>query len=473
MAVLKINNDYSYLVSSNQELKEKLWQVLRFRSKDYFHSRAYQQGKWDGYINFFDKKSGKFLSGLLPEVEMALNYLKSPYKKQDLRKHTNFKYDKIDDQFLNQWLPKDKKPITLEDYQVDFVNQAIINKRGIIESPTGSGKTYMMVGILKALEDVPTLFLCNRKTVVKQNYKEFINWGFKNVGLFDGKHHEPNLITCSTLQSLHHLYNLLPKFKALVVDEVHMMMSSKGVKAYKKLTGCDIRIALSATPFKFGGTDKVHKYSVKGFFGPILETETTKTGKVKVVDLQERGRLSQSKCTFFNIDEPQIPYDIYLDAATRGIAQSWYLHKTVHKLINTLKGRTLIIVERLAHGDALHSLMPNSLWIQGKDDDETREVVIKQLQESTGDIVAIATGGIFNVGVNVFVHNLINAAGGKAEHEVIQRIGRGVRPADDKELLNYYDFFFKINPYLENHSNQRVKILKKEGHEVIVKDIDF
>ncbi len=132
------------------------------------------------------------------------------------------------------------------------------------------------------------------------------------------------------------------------------------------------------------------------------------------------------------------------------------------------------MVERLAHGDALASLIPNALWIQGKDNDETRDHVIEQLQESKKDTIAIATTGIFSVGVNIFVHNFINAAGGKAEHDVIQRVGRGLRPADDKEVLRYYDFIFKINKYLEDHSNKRIKILKKEKHKVTIKNaIDF
>ena len=73
---------------------------------------------------------------------------------------------------------------------------------------------------------------------------------------------------------------------------------------------------------------------------------------------------------------------------------------------------------------------------------------------------------IFNTGINVYVHNLINAAGGQADHQIIQRMGRGLRTAKDKEILKYYDFIFKINKYLQQHSEKRIKILKKEGHEV-------
>jgi superfamily II DNA or RNA helicase len=100
--------------------------------------------------------------------------------------------------------------------------------------------------------------------------------------------------------------------------------------------------------------------------------------------------------------------------------------------------------------------------------------VIEQLKICNGNVVGIATQGIFNAGINVYLHNLLNCAGGKADHQIVQRMGRGLRTSDDKEILNYYDFVFHTNDYLLDHSRKRIKILAAEGHEVIVKqEIDF
>jgi superfamily II DNA or RNA helicase len=118
----------------------------------------------------------------------------------------------------------------------------------------------------------------------------------------------------------------------------------------------------------------------------------------------------------------------------------------------------------------LHKLIPDVLWVAGKDDLDSRNYVIEKLQKSSKEnVVAIATQGIFNAGINVHLHNLINAAGGQAEHIIIQRMGRGLRTAGDKDELNYYDFVFEINDYLLKHSKKRIKILKAEGHEVEIK----
>lgn len=466
MNILKINNDYSLFETKNEEIKFDLWGMLRFREKNYFHNRAYKMKKWDGYINFFDRNTGKFLSGLLPEVTAYLKHKNIPYNVEDNRSHTKFNIDNIDSNFLNEG----HRPVELRDYQVELINQVIKHKRGIIFAPTSAGKSLIMVGIIKTLQaGTPTLVLQNRLSLAQQNYDELVDLKFPNVGCVWGGKLEPNTITVASVQSVSKIEKMLPKIKVLIVDEIHDMMSKLPKAVYRRLKNTDVRVAVSATPFKFGGKDNVQKFSVRGYFGPILKVKSADKGILTTSELQERGILSSSKCIFYKIKEPQIQHDIYIDAVTRGIAENFNFHKIVSKLAKKQKGRTLILVDRIAHGDALSNLIPKSLWIQGKDDSETRKDVIKKLQKSK-HCVAIATQQIFNTGVNVFVHNLINAAGGQADHQIIQRIGRGLRTVNDKEILNYYDFLFEINEYLEKHSNKRIKILKQQGHDVTIEE---
>jgi superfamily II DNA or RNA helicase len=334
--------------------------------------------------------------------------------------------------------------------------------------------TNIMVAILKALpENCPTLVLANKKSLVEQNYEEILKWGFPNVGRLYGKYNKPGVITCATVQSLHKMEPLLDKIKVLVVDEIHENMSKEPKKYFNKMKGCSVRAAVSATPFKFGGKDLCQKWLVKGYFGPALKSKSA-GGVLTTSHLQERGMLAKSKCTFYPVREPELMYEIYMDAVTRGIAENWHFHEMVVRLTAGLEGRTLILVDRIAHGDSLASLIPGALWVQGKDDLETRKMVIDKLKTSKEKVVGIATQQIFNAGINVMVHNVINAAGGQADHHIIQRVGRGLRTAEDKEILNYYDFVFHNNDYLLEHSKKRIKILKKEGHDISIKeDVDF
>lgn len=460
---LKIQNCYSCLLSDNLEILKILHENMRFREKNYFHSRLYKQKLWDGYTEFFSKKTGKFLTGLLPEVLAALDHLKVEYKICDERTIVDLKHNEIDEDFLG-------KGIKLYDYQVDLTNALLKNKRGIICAPTSAGKTLILISILKALpNDCPTLILANKTSLVQQNYEEIINSGFKNVGRLYGKYKDPNIMTCSTVQSLHKIEPLLEKIKVVVVDEIHENMSKQPKKYLNKMKNCSIRAAISATPFKFGGKDLCQKWLVKGYFGPVLKSKST-GGLLTTKHLQERGTLSKAKCIFYPITEPKLEYEIYIDAVTRGIAENYVFHDIVKKLALRLKGRTLILVDRIAHGDALFSMIPNALWVQGKDDLETRKFVIEKLKYSKEDTISISSQQIFNTGINVKIHNLINAAGGQADHQIIQRMGRGLRTADDKDILNYYDFIFYNNQYLLNHSRKRIKILQKEGHEVKIEE---
>lgn len=241
---------------------------------------------------------------------------------------------------------------------------------------------------------------------------------------------------------------------------------------YAKMNNASIRVGVSATPYKFGGKDPCQKFFVKGTFGPVLLIKDVDGGILTTKQLQDEGTLSKSKCTFFFVNEPYRPHAVYMDAVTECIAENHIFHTMVRDLVKTLKGRTLILVERLSHGDALSEMIPGSLWVRGQDDIDTRKNVIEKLKYAD-NAIAIATTGIFNTGINVYLNNLVNAAAGKADHQIIQRMGRGLRTASDKEILNYYDFIFNNNPYLYKHSMHRVHVLEKEGHSVETKESPY
>lgn len=475
--VLRLHNDYSWLQTHDQDLLNRLWYALRVPARNYFMSTAYKQKRWDGMVEFFKKTSGMFLTGLLPEIMAGLRMMKKPYSIIDNRTKISWAQTSIDNQFLNQCLPAGFDPITLHDYQVDYVHQAFKFNRGLICAPTGSGKTYIMISVLKSLPPgTKVLFMTKASSLVDQNYKEMTTWGVKNLGRYYGGYKEPADVMCITSHkdTFLGIKDMLPQFQVLIVDEVHECMSDVPLAAYRRMKNAGIRLGFSATPIKFGGTDQEQKWTVKGYFGPIFKTTTTESGYLTTKSLQDRGILAPSRCTFYPIREPKnIVHEPYGDAVTLGIEQNMYLHQTVQRLAQSLKGRTLILVERLDQGEFLHQLLPGSHWISGSVDLDDRFKVFKELKHGSS-VIAIAMRHIITAGINVFVHNMINASGGQADHNIVQQMGRGLRCAEDKEILDYYDFMFKINPYLDKHSKHRIKTLKKEGHEIVIKEeIDF
>lgn len=473
MNILKLQNQYSWLQSDERDIKDLLWTKLRFREKNYYHSSLYKQKKWDGYKEFFKKESGRFLTGLLPEVLLALTHLKREYHILDERSPFKFATTKIDKNFLNQWAPEGKE-VTLHDYQVDIIEKMSQAHRGLVVAPTGAGKTYIIIAGLKCLPPkCPTVVLTKNVDLARQIYADLGEWKFPRLGrVLGGKKpvFEPGLITVANIDSIHKMEKLLPHIRAVFVDEIHIMMSAVPCTAYRKMPNAYVRFGISATPFKFGGTDTCQRYDTKGHFGPVIRPFG---GNLTTKELQDRKILAPSKCVFYPIHEPMLPYETYQDATTLGIAENLHFNTIVAKLAKKIGGRTLIIVERIKHGEMLHALIPGSKWVYGQDGEKARDEMKAALQKGE-KAVCIVQQQLISAGINVFIHNLINAMGSKATHHLIQRLGRGLRKADDKDILNYYDFTHYTNDYLYSHSLLRLKTFRDEGHEVIEKDeVDF
>lgn len=483
MNKLIINHDYTQLQTEDENLNNFLYSQLRFQEKGAYFHPLFKKGLWDGYREFYNRKTGRFLTGLLPEVRFVLKAKQIKCDVIDNRTPFQFGINKIDDSFLNNNKPKkiENQQITLHDYQVDLVNRALKLKRGIIKAPTSAGKSFVFVSLFRCLKPGGKyLFVTKGSSLAQQNYQELCDWGVPGVGRFFGSQSTRKIdrITCinTNAQNAQKIKKLFPTIDGIIVDEIHACMSNSAVNIYKACKNASLRIAISATPFRFTKknrkgqevcADKVQKYKTKGFFGPVIKTGTTKSGYLETKDLQKRGILAPSECTFFRVKKPDdIVYLPYADAVTLGISENEYLQKTVRDLSLSLSGRTLILVERISQGERLNSLIPGSVFVQGKNEIQTRLAAFQELKYSSDNFIAVVMRHIISEGINVFVHNLINASGGKAEHNIVQQLGRGLRSAEDKTHLNFYDFLFETNDYLLDHSKNRIEVLTNEGHKV-------
>jgi superfamily II DNA or RNA helicase len=88
----------------------------------------------------------------------------------------------------------------------------------------------IFTALLKALQNkYPAVILMRNKSLVDQTYKVFKENDLPNVGRVNMDYHEPNDITCATIQSLHKISDLIPRTKVLIVDEVHEFSSKKTI----------------------------------------------------------------------------------------------------------------------------------------------------------------------------------------------------------------------------------------------------
>lgn len=111
---------------------------LGVKQDGYIFSPAYKSGYWDGIIDFFDKETNSFHTGLAPQVDAILGKL------QAVHPFTFSIEDDRPDPFMDvEDLPNDivlygdgEENITLRDYQYDAVAQVIDQQVGIVEIAT-------------------------------------------------------------------------------------------------------------------------------------------------------------------------------------------------------------------------------------------------------------------------------------------------------------------------------------------------
>ena len=127
----------------------------------------------------------------------------------------------------------------------------------------------------------------------------------------------------------------------------------------------------------------------------------------------------------------------------------------------------LVLVERIDHGLYLKKAIEQDLntpviFLQGSNDQNSREIARKKFSSGENRILIATT--IFDEGVDIpAIDGLILTAGGKAQHRVVQRLGRGMRPKEDKTILKVIDFMDTHSKILWKHANERLKAYKSDS----------
>lgn len=437
-------------------------EAYRFRKPGWKYSKAAKAG-WDGYTRFFNEENGKFLAGLVPEMCRSLaqlGYDAEVFRVQGQSEQIAWREDLIRPELT---IVKTKSgDFPLRDYQLELIWKAVDAGRGVIEAATGAGKTAILASLLKITGDAPALMLFRSRDLLHQTEKELLAMGIPRemLGAYYAEAHRPARFMLTTVQSLHYVEPVIHLFRVLMADECHYGITTAGCTGFlRKATAATVRIGFSATAWK--KRDPVHNFKLIGHFGNSL-------GRIKAKELQGRGFLAQCDTRFVRIDEPAYGFQdlAYIEAYRTYLVNNAYFHDRVADIVNNqCRGRTLVLVEWKDHGLALNARIPNSHWVNGDDPKIYRGELREKLRSETEDIVVISTA-IFGTGLDIFIHNLVNCSGGRSDIQVIQKYGRGLRLAPDKERAVYWDFLHLTNRYLEDHSRERMRELRKEGHRI-------
>ena len=125
-----------------------------------------------------------------------------------------------------------------------------------------------------------------------------------------------------------------------------------------------------------------------------------------------------------------------------------------------LNGPTCIIVDRTEHGLILAQALRRP-FVYGGTAKREREDAWRRFRGGELDCVIVSKIG--DEGLDLpNIRFLILAAGGKAQHRQIQRLGRGMRASEGKTHLIAFDFFDNLGFHLPKHARARERLYEKE-----------
>jgi superfamily II DNA or RNA helicase len=372
----------------------------------------------------------------------------------------------------------------LYDFQREAVDAALTRTRGILDVPTGGGKTEIAVGLAMRLGMTNTLFIAPEADLMHNAARRWEKRTGVEAGRIGDGHLSPrDGFTAATFQTLARRMNdpklkaYLPTVGAMIVDEVHTLPAdsfynvAQSVDAYW-------RVGVSGTPLARG--DRRSLFSIAATGAVIYKVETQL--------LIDRGFISKPHIRMVTHEQAG-------DAASwqkgekQNIVESRSRNALITRLARVAPKPGLVFVKLKKHGRVLTEMLNEAgieaEFIWGEKNTAQRDAAIKRLQEGELDVIVCSV--VFQTGTDIpEVRSMVIACGGKSEIATLQRIGRGMRVVRDEFTGNTIKDQFWVydvmdmepkrdaghtgNRWNARHSRERFKAYTGVGHEVTIKE---
>jgi superfamily II DNA or RNA helicase len=372
---------------------------------------------------------------------------------------------------------KHKLKFELRDYQKESVEHALTKRGGIIILPTSAGKTLVMASLYSAIQQNSsrkTLILVPDIQLVQQTHGDFLDYGIeatkitKWTGSFEPDK-SANIIVANAqiLLSKKQDLSILKDIEVLIVDEVHKLKS-----------GNEINKIISKIPaiYTYGLTGTlpdtpIDRWNIMGLIGPVIYTK-------KSIDLREQKYITDVLVKVLKINYTNLPNFTKSTMAnpTAGYEEEIQFLQTnkfrnniISKLVQGVNNNILIMVDRIAHGEELLRVLSEQTakqvyFVHGDVEVEEREK-IRELMETSDNVVCVAISKIFSTGINIKnLHYIVFAAIGKAKIKIIQSIGRSLRLHTNKKQAVIFDIGDCLK-YGNTHLEERLELYNNESIE--------
>lgn len=479
-----IDNVHVKLICDLGILKE-IQERFTFEPPDAKHRKRMMEKKtgrrsnWDGKIRLLNGATKKIYRGLLNQViEFCKDAGYSVTVDAVLLETEEITTEQVEKLYENFKVP-DK---AARDYQVEATRHCIEQKRGLLLSPTASGKSFIIYSLIRhysgrALIVVPTTQLCIQMAGDFEEYsKNDTSWDVnQEVSIIMSGRDKINLkpTTVSTWQSI---YNMSPawlsQFDVIIVDEAHGAQANSLKGLLEKAT-CEHRFGFTGTT---DGTD-MNEMVLEGLFGPprkVVDTATLIKNK-HVADIMITPIIFEYAPKTKKLLSGDYREELNF------IVQHQQRNEFICKLASKLEGNTLILFQLVEkHGETIYKMLnemgvPNLHFISGATDPEIRDEIRKKIDSSTNNII-VASVQTTGTGTNmVNLNNLILASPTKSKIRTLQSVGRGLRRSETKQHLNLFDLADDLcrSKTIKNHTYrhflERLKMYITEGFQYDIK----
>ncbi|MEF8785039.1 MAG: DEAD/DEAH box helicase family protein [Haloarculaceae archaeon] len=335
-------------------------------------------------------------------------------------------------------------------------------ERGVLELPTGSGKTVIGIAAMEAL-DVPTLVVVPTIDLLTQWRDELTREFDCPVGQLGGGEQRVEDVTVATYDSAYlRAAELGDRFGLVVFDEVHHL-GGEGYRDIARLLAAPARLGLTATFERPDGAHEVvaallgplvHRIGVDDLAGEHLADYDIKRLTVALTD-EERAVYERHQSTFTdylassNIQlrsgsdyqelvkrsgtDPRARAALLAKQRAREVTMN--AERKVERLAEILdRHRTDRVLVFTASTDLVYRLSERFLIpaITHETGADERETILQRFRDGTyGRVV---TANVLDEGVDVPACNVgVLLAGSGSQREFTQRLGRILRPKDGEE----------------------------------------
>lgn len=480
-------------------------ECLRFKDPEAKFSESYKRGDWDGLVDLFSGRT--FPAGLSQRV---IDYLVGRGESVDLVELRNKEAIDFSRMTTTYIVDPTKEGFALRPHQMDGILAMLHNVRGVVQAPTGAGKTEMMAAVARYLwEELSwrTLVVAPKRGIAIQTARRFELYyqGDVPVGLLAEGRREAGPVTVATAQTLlafkprlrrggrgqrahtqaadPFVREVVKDYEVLMFDECHRTSSDSWYEIAME-SGAHRRFGLSATPII--GED-LRDAKLIAATGPVLF-------EAKSVDLIKAGFAAKPKIVMVmspNASGPNLPTKLhviekhghvfqkrktlpYAEAYMQGIVRNEHHNRAVVLATQWLvehKRQTIVLCRRKEHfltlGEMLDDAGISFLAVWGTTETSDRDHAKSAFAQRAVQVVLATT--IWDEGEDIrSVEGIVLAEGVKVSTNSRQRVGRGMRPDSDEVWV--VDFVPTSHPRLMQHAYQRALSYEQEGYEVRVLD---